>query len=1380
MSRTETANVELHINGKQAQRVLQEYEKSVENARKEVEKLEAANADPAKIEKARKKYERLKKDLEQMKTAANGAASAISDLDKATPKMIEKRLKQLKKELKDIEPYSESWKAHTAEIKLLNDKMKELNDSMREQPDVMEHVNKWWEKFQMVVMAAVAAVTGLILAGKKAVAAYAEMEQEMANVRKYTGLTTEEVELLNEEFQKMDTRTSRIELNKLAQEAGRLGKTSVEDVLGFVKAADKINVALDDLGSGATLELSKLTGIFGDEKRLGTERSLLAVGSVINELSQNCSASAPYLADFASRIGGVGAQAGMTVQQIMGMAAVLDSNNQKVEASATAISQVITRMYQDPAKYAAPAGLNVQKFADLLKKDANEALLVLMERLNELGSMDVLAPIFKDMGENGSRAISALATLAGNIDMVRQQQLAANEAFSEAVSIDKEFEVQNNTVQAQFDKAKESLHNLMVELGEKLQPIMSHVISSSTIMLKTLKTIVEFIIKNKTELAILVSAIALYNIIVNAAAIRTAAAAGAHALWSGTLKMFPGIVNVCKLAVAAMTNAVQYLTNGLEVNYAMQQRWQAALSRMSLANWVGLVLAAVSAVAILMKRFRDNKRAVEEARLEQERYKRSLIDTSEKESDLAAKELARLEALNKVASNESKSREERLKAINKMRQLYPDYFKDVKTETDMLNSVAGAYERIKNSILEAAKARAAQDLIEDNTKKLLELMKSRDEVKRDLDSHSQSVEDFQEYLWAKNKQSPANSYNVNGNYNESVARKAVKAQEKRMEEYGSLSKKIKEIEKANDFLMQFVKTDNIADDYNNLAQYQAISDVTSDDGGTGSGKGDRFKEEKDWKLRAEAINRINYARGFSVNDGVEQLYTIEDYKKRSLEIEKEFIEMKMRRKDLTDDETLQLTADLQESLKKINDTELNFWREHEDQRHREAVAGIKDEFLSGTVSLSHYLESVEKEEDLHNKRLIELAKEGSKERFDLENEMREKELQNAVKSKKEYEAIEKEAQKRLDQIRNDHFRNPKDRDADAYADELLFLDTVFMQEIDAAGDNAVEKLRIEEAYQKAKLALMKKYNQEGYENEKSALEKVKDDFINWLESDGGKAVTSTADSIIASMSAIFSQLSSLVQYELEAQTNAIESRYEREIEAAQGNSYRIAKLEKQRDKEIAAAKNEANKKMFSMQVIQAVAQTAQNALNAYGSAAAIPMVGYIIAPIAAAAAVAAGMLQVAAIKKQQAAASAQGYYKGGFTKPGDVNEPAGVVHAGEWVASQRLLKDPVARPLINMLDSVQRNNTYGRLRQSDVSAAITANQSLSRWMGSDSSALAIAKAIGNSTAAMVSLKDKLDEPIVAHATIAGDYGINKKQEEYARLLRNVTPKSKIK
>ncbi len=70
-----------------------------------------------------------------------------------------------------------------------------------------------------------------------------------------------------------------------------------------------------------------------------------------------------------------------------------------------------------------------------------------------------------------------------------------------------------------------------------------------------------------------------------------------------------------------------------------------------------------------------------------------------------------------------------------------------------------------------------------------------------------------------------------------------------------------------------------------------------------------------------------------------------------------------------------------------------------------------------------------------------------------------------------------------------------------------------------------------------------------------------------------------------------------------------------------------------------------------MQVIQAAAQTATAALNAYSSAAAIPVVGYIIAPIAAAMAFAAGMMQVAAIKKQQQASQPQGYPKVDLIKP---------------------------------------------------------------------------------------------------------------------------------
>jgi hypothetical protein len=234
---------------------------------------------------------------------------------------------------------------------------------------------------------------------------------------------------------------------------------------------------------------------------------------------------------------------------------------------------------------------------------------------------------------------------------------------------------------------------------------------------------------------------------------------------------------------------------------------------------------------------------------------------------------------------------------------------------------------------------------------------------------------------------------------------------------------------------------------------------------------------------------------------------------------------------------------------------------------------------------------------------------------------------------------------------------------------------------------------------------------------------------------------------------------------------------------AEGNTYKVKKLEEQKEKELAKVKNEANKKLFAMQVIQAVAQTAQNALSAYGSAAAIPLVGYILAPIAAAMAVAAGAVQIAAIKKQQQAAEAQGYMEGGFTPKGRKDEVAGVVHAGEWVASQKLVNSPVTRPIIEALDVAQRNNTLGSLRADDVSRSITAPmvnayQPQEIKVVYERSEQQQEHADTELSSTIRRLNDRLNEPFVTVNTVTGDHGMLKAQEEYDQLIRNKTPKSR--
>lgn len=167
----------------------------------------------------------------------------------------------------------------------------------------------------------------------------------------------------------------------------------------------------------------------------------------------------------------------------------------------------------------------------------------------------------------------------------------------------------------------------------------------------------------------------------------------------------------------------------------------------------------------------------------------------------------------------------------------------------------------------------------------------------------------------------------------------------------------------------------------------------------------------------------------------------------------------------------------------------------------------------------------------------------------------------------------------------------------------------------------------------------------------------------------------------------------------------ISKEYDQRISKAGNNSAKVQKLEKERDKKIAAEKNKANKKAMRMEIAQATVQTAEAAISAYKSAAAIPMIGHILAPIAAAAALAYGAMQVATIKKQHQAEAA-GYYEGGFTGGNRYRREAGVVHEGEFVANHNAVNNPQLLPALRLIDVAQRNNTVGRLTATDVSRAM--------------------------------------------------------------------------
>ena len=1427
------ATVTLTVNGKQAQNMLEQLKRQASDLEDKITKAAAAG-DKVQLKKFQRELKQTRRQIGQIESATQGVENVLKRLDKASPKELSRTLRELKKSLNGIERGTDEWNKQCESIKRVKAEIANVNEELREtekeKVGLVDRINGFVDKWGNIIAGVAAVGTGLVLAGRKAVNAFAEMDAEMANVRKFTGLADDEVKELNEDFKKMDTRTSREDLNKLAEEAGRLGKSSREDVLGFVKAADQINVALDELGDGATLTLSKLTNIFGDEARLGTEKSLLAVGSVINDLSQNCTASAGYLAEFGKRMAGVGAQAGMTIPQIMAFAAVLDSQGQACEMSATALSQLIMNLFKEPSKIAKATGMDLDELNKALKRSTNEGLLMLLQQLKKLGNMDVLAPVFKNMGENGARASQVLATLAGNVEMVKWQQEQATQSFEDATSVTNEFNVQNSTIEAELDKARKRVTELAIELGEKLMPVMKHVISTTTLTLKAMSTTIDFLARNKEAIIVLTSMVAAYTIAVKANAIALKAQATWHAVCKGTALAYHAVVNTLQAGHIALNLVLAKLQG----NWAKQSSLMVDLKRkgLSLASGWGILLAATVALGygIYKTLSKMNEMSASE---------KALAEVRQKGQEGIVEEKNKIEALIKVAKDEKLSLDDRQKAVNALNKIIPNYNAQLDATTGKYMENKKALDDYLNSLAKKYELEGAKDLLK-------EIGKEKAKLAMELKEADDAIE--------KDKQINASSNFVGGREGRAMDTGAATYTAHLKNNKASIQRKIDE---------QNQKEHAIFDVYGNDLGKQAAEEtnhkpVITNNGGGGGGvpvvdddkknkKSDKFKAEQDWQKEQNALNKKAYMEGEKDYEAyvermeeIEQEYyarilknkkitaeekaeaeanlaeakkkqtdrknspddwkateeaknriayakgekDYEQYTARMDEINVEYWKKKMERTDVSAKDLLEAQAQYQEALKKQEENATAQSREHEDRAYNEQLAELKQRYIDGLSDTKTYEDAVELLELEHLRKVVQLYKEGTKERLAAEKEYQNKVFANQQK-------IIQRQQQVKQQLKEEYFGANADERLTKYDSDMAALEQVYHAEVKAAGDNAAEKLRIEEAFEKAKLALRKKYAIDSIGVTKNGMEKAHEKLANWLESDAGQAVTQSFSTVMSGMGEIFSGVSSLVQAELEKETAAINARYSAEISAAEGNNYKVAKLEKEKQAALAKAKNEANKKLFAMQVIQAVAQTAQNAISAYGSAAAIPVVGYIMAPIAAAMAIAAGMIQIAAIKKQQQASEAQGYAQGGFTPQGRVNEEVGVVHAGEWVASQKLLASPVARPLINALDYAQRTNTIGSLRADDVSRAIAPNvvstqqvQPVVVQAPTDnvaSAALAQSAAVlSKYEETMSRLSQRLNEPFVTVNTVTGDTGIKQAQEEYDTLIRNKSPKSRRK
>lgn len=1278
--------VAIRIDNSEAKAKFDETREQIAKVREEMQKLETeGKKDSAAYKELEKQQNKLNKSLYGLRKEAGLTTLSYNELRKGA--------RSLKAQMDNAVPGTEKWKALRADYMLTKQRMKELEVQARDTRFSLSKLTDGFNKYAAIGASAIASLTGVAMTARKCVDEFAEMQEAESQVRKYTGMTTEEVAALNEEFKQMDTRTAREKLNALAGDAGRLGITAKKDVLEFVDAADKINVALgEDLGEDAVKNIGKLAQMFGEDEKLGLRGAMLATGSAINEVAQNSSAAEAYLVGFTARVAGAANQAKVAQGDIIGYASVLDQNMQQQEMAATAFQTLMMKMFQTPAKFAKIAGQSVEEFTSLIKEDANEAMLQFLDTLNKKGGLDQLAPMFKEMGLDGVRASGVISTMAGKIDDIRTAQKLANDAYRDGTSIINEFNIQNNTVQAGLDKARKNFKDVRVELGEKLQPVMRYMITTGSLTVKGLNNIISIFSEYKTAILLATASIAGYTIAVKASII----ADKAKVLWTGKI------------------------VTGLKTLYAVAKAHP----------WGLLITVGTALIGLLID---TNKQLTVSERLE-----RNLQDIRRKSTSTVNQETVMMKNFLKVARDEKRSKEEREAAIRRLNELSPEYLGNLSLEKINTEEATRAVNAYVDSLLVLEEIKQTQQ-------KISELNDQKENIRKNGVDNT---------FWEDAEAGAANMLNgfkqslglMSDEWANSVLDRYIN---KGADELRVIDKEIlalnEHLEESRQKLVSIEVSGN---------KDGGDGGGGGDDDKDKKPWVTRLKNiENAYKEELLMLRKQSDELGRTENEyQLDALQKEAEYQAKRLTVIKHYQSTDGDKKHLAELGKLESESRtaIYDTLKKSEDNRLNLLKEYRDRR----LTTLNDGEKKLQLEQAGLYASGELQEKDYKNRLQALEISSMYSRLEIAkvylDDVSELEFQNgeikAVAVKEAGDTIltlEKQiSEKRAEIVRSSanqiqNFNNQfnKTNSLASTKEQLEALAVFYQSQLELAKKSGLDTTLLTAVFEESKRKIVEKGAKDRAEvirkYELSAAEDTRDMKLKALDEEHRMGLLSEEEYEIAknqifneylqdkigkteqyfeAVASIMGDVSSAIQGFQDAEISKVTRKYDKEIKTAKKAGKDTTKLEEEKEEAINQIKKKYADKQFAASVLQVTATTAVAAMEAYKAMAGIPIIGPVLGAMAAAAAVASGAAQIAVAKQQRDEAKGLkegGYsdeYVEGYTRSGNPDDVAGVipVHKNEFVANHESVANPHVRQFLDVFDVAQKNGTVRMINTTQI------------------------------------------------------------------------------
>lgn len=517
------------------------------------------------------------------------------------------------------------------------------------------------------------------------------LSDKMGEVRKTTGFTADQVGRLSDNLAKLDTRTPIQDLMNMAAAAGQLGLNTEEDVRGFTEAANMLHVALPEMGEESATEMMKVALATGEVNKIrkqmedgtvqGSSATAVAmekIASTIDRLRATTAAAAQPIADFVKRVGAVGAQSGITVDQVAALGATVDELGMGTEMAATAITRMIPAIKNHAFDIARAIGVTPKTIRDLY--DSGKAMDVILMILQHIHDQNLnpdgiekllgtggMGEIMKELDQQGARAGIVFAGLSQNVGELRKNLGTAKKAYADNIAIQQEYDKMNDTTAARWERLKNQLQEFFV--NDSSQQFFGGIISALRVLVN--------LITDDGPIGRALRYTAVYLAMLKAKWTETI---GSGIMYLGKLIFTTKASTVASTADATAkafeTTSTIALGNANATAAAKTNLFTTAWRRLNAAQKANVIAAVAMAVVLLtMAAIKYVRQLASMTRAQKELNK--VQDQAEVK---AAEESGRLEYLRKIVNDNTRSMKERKAAILEIQKVVPHYIATVNGE----------------------------------------------------------------------------------------------------------------------------------------------------------------------------------------------------------------------------------------------------------------------------------------------------------------------------------------------------------------------------------------------------------------------------------------------------------------------------------------------------------------------------------------------------------------------------------------------------------------------------------------------------------------------------------------------------------------------------